>query len=220
MHPPFSFRLAEKKTLQRGFSCRFAAIHLPGRARSKRKGAKKEPTPYGCWLFKYGSGRNRCGGNLPAFIRLRYTVAKYPAFMPQIGGVVASFRCTLNCPCFYSRCRSLGGQRSRGRNPRVSFQRENGEAPPVADAASRFRGSGAIGGPVQGPGIAMPRRCSEGGGGWATAAVVIAFESWIGCIPAAICRIPPHRWTAVYSSRLWEKPAPPAPGQVPFPSAL
>ena len=34
--PPFSLVLP-KKTLQRGLSCRFAAIHLPGRARSKRK---------------------------------------------------------------------------------------------------------------------------------------------------------------------------------------
>ena len=36
---------------------------------------------------------------------------------------------------------------------------ETGEAPPVADEASLFRGSGAIGGPEKGPGIAMPRRC-------------------------------------------------------------
>ena len=197
--------------------------------------------------------------------------------MPHVGGGGAAFRCTLNCSCSYARCCSPGGQRSRVRTPRVSFQRESGEAPPVADKASRFRGSGAIGGPakgpgiamprrwkgrgpsfgrfkvgsrggksesrpwclflhghralsphreempeappaadearafrgsgaigspVQGPGIAMPRRCSEGGGGPSTTMVEFfhqIFKAGQGAFFAAICRIPPHRWTAVYS---------------------
>ena len=36
---------------------------------------------------------------------------------------------------------------------------ESGEAPPAAETASLFRGSGTIVGPT-GPGIVLPRRCS------------------------------------------------------------
>ena len=37
MHPPILFRQRRKRTLQRGFSCRCAAIHLLRRARWKKK---------------------------------------------------------------------------------------------------------------------------------------------------------------------------------------
>ena len=39
---------------------------------------------------------------------------------------------------------------------------ESSEAPPAADTANRFRGSGTIGGPEQGPGIVSPRRWLSG----------------------------------------------------------
>ena len=89
-----------------------------------------------------------------------------------------------------------------GHPPLSPHREEMPEAPPAADEARAFRGSGAIGSPVQGPGIAMPRRCSEGGGGPSTTMVEFfhqIFKAGQGAFFAAICRIPPHRWTAVYS---------------------
>ena len=56
------------------------------------------------------------------------------------------------------------GGESKGEGPRpLPFESlggvgETGEAPPVADGASLFRGSGTIGGHEQWPGIVMPRR--------------------------------------------------------------
>ena len=46
----------------------------------------------------------------------------------------------------------------REANTQKGVLRESGDAPPAAGGASRFRGSGTIGGPDQGPGIVMPQR--------------------------------------------------------------
>ena len=69
-------------------------------------------------------------------------------------------------PLRYALPRPFSGRVSKGEGPQPRpfepFQGgvgETGEAPPAADEASLFRGSGAIGGPEKGPGIAMPRRC-------------------------------------------------------------
>ena len=51
--PPLFFD-SVKETLQRGFSCRCASIHLPRRARCKRKNAGRKTAR--CALFAYDTG--------------------------------------------------------------------------------------------------------------------------------------------------------------------
>ena len=153
MHPPFSFALPKENPPE--------GLLLPLRGNSPSGPCtvqKKRRLCPALRLDKYGSGRNRCGRDLLAFIRLRYTAVEHAAFMPQLAAwqrlsdarwtvpastpAAAPFAINAEAPSLWD-----------------GFQRESGEAPPVADAARAFRGSGAIGGPAKGPGIAMPRRC-------------------------------------------------------------
>ena len=82
------------------------------------------------------------------------------------GGHRKGFTISPALPASLSAPPSIPGGESKGEGPQPlpfePFQGgvgETGEAPPAADEASLFRGSGAIGGPEKGPGIAMPRRC-------------------------------------------------------------
>ncbi len=54
----------------------------------------------------------------------------------------------------------MSGFAGRECTPHFLFllEKKMGEAPPVADEASPFRGSGTIGGPWRGPPIVSPRR--------------------------------------------------------------
>jgi len=114
MNPPFSFPLAEKKTLQRGLSCPCGAIHLPGRSRSKRKDAKRPNFPVrGNWTEV-----RECSESLrrkpPGLIRLRCGLAPGRTFMPHVDTWVQTLMEVPDALCFSFRCRSVGACRGAG----------------------------------------------------------------------------------------------------------
>ena len=133
--------------------------------KEKRLGAKRHFVPF---LLEYGGPNKR----LPCKISVE-ALGAGPALLnlsvvsPRPGIAKPGYKTDLTCFSFRCRCRSLSpGGESKGEGPQPlpfePFQGgvgETGEAPPAADEASLFRGSGAIGGPEKGPGIAMPRRC-------------------------------------------------------------
>ena len=84
MRPPLFFD-SVKETLQRGFSCRCAAIHLQSPPqRWKRNRFCVQILPIRAGLDKYGGRANPCGINLPGFIRVRCVSALNGTFKPQI----------------------------------------------------------------------------------------------------------------------------------------
>ena len=144
------------------------------RARWKKKTLCVQILPIRAGLDKYGGRANRCGKNLPGFRRVRRTSQKQRTYSPAFGtaqrlsGAVDVWALLLfpRSPLRLALPRPFSGRVSKGEGPQPlpfePFQGgvgETGEAPPAADEASLFRGSGAIGGPEKGPGIAMPRRC-------------------------------------------------------------
>ena len=138
------------------------------RARWKKKTLGRKTAPLAPFLLKYGGRANQDSGNLTGSRRVRRTPPEQRAYSPAFGtaqhlsGVVIA-RAVLLLPLPHPRL-SPGGK-SKGEGPQplpfasLGGVGETGEAPPAADEASLFRGSGAIGGPEKGPGIAMPRRC-------------------------------------------------------------
>ena len=156
--PPFSFRLRRKEN---------------GRSRSKEKALCVQILPIRAGLDKYGSRANPCGRNLPCFRRVRSSAQEQGTYSPHLepwahlSGAVDAWALLLfpRSPLRYALPRPFPGGESKGEGPQprpfvsLGGVGETGEAPPAADEASLFRGSGAIGGPEKGPGIAMPRRC-------------------------------------------------------------
>ena len=114
-------------------------------------GAKRHVVPF---LLPYGGRCSRCPGNLIASCRVRCTLKKQRECFPAFGGLGAAFGVVNDASSFSFRCRCRSGGEVQNRGPAGplvwSFQGgpgETGEAPPAADEASLFRGSGAIGGP-------------------------------------------------------------------------
>ena len=156
--PPILFRLAEKE----------CAVHG---GRKRRLGAKRRLWRLFC--LKTGVVRihaaETCHASAECAVppRNRERIPRiwslgriFPGRLTH--GLCSSFR----APRFATRSPSLSpGGESKGEGPQprpfvsLGGVGETGEAPPAADEASLFRGSGAIGGPEKGPGIAMPRRC-------------------------------------------------------------
>ena len=156
--PPILFRLAEKE----------CAVHG---GRKRRLGAK--PAPLAPFLLKCGGRANPCVRNLLGFRRVRRTAQEQRTCSPAFGTaqrlsgvvIVRALPLAPRVPLRYALPRPFSGRVSKGEGPQprpfvsLGGVGETGEAPPAADEASLFRGSGAIGGPEKGPGIAMPRRC-------------------------------------------------------------
>ena len=143
------------------------------RARWKKKTLGRKTAPLAPFLLKNGGRANPCGRNLPCFRRVRRTAQEQGTYSPHLepwahlSGAVDAWALLLfpRSPLRYALPRPFPGGESKGEGPQprpfasLGGVGETGEAPPAADEASLFRGSGAIGGPEKGPGIAMPRRC-------------------------------------------------------------
>ena len=159
MHPPFFFVLPKK--------------NAPCTVEEKDAWAqnRRQKAPF---LLKCGGRANPCGRNLLGFRRVRRTAQEQRTCSPAFGTaqrlsgvvIVRALPLAPRVPLRYALPRPFSGRVSKGEGPQPRpfepFQGgvgETGEAPPAADEASLFRGSGAIGGPEKGPGIAMPRRC-------------------------------------------------------------
>ena len=143
------------------------------RARWKKKTLGRKTAPLAPFLLKYGGRANQDSGNLTGSRRVRRTPPEQRAYSPAFGtaqhlsGVVIARALPLapRVPLRYALPRLSPEGKSKGEGPQplpfasLGGVGETGEAPPAADEASLFRGSGAIGGPEKGPGIAMPQRC-------------------------------------------------------------
>ena len=118
--------------------------------KEKRLGAKRHFVPF---LLEYGGPNKR----LPCKISVE-ALGAGPALLnlavvsPRPGIAKPGYKTDLTCFSFRCRCLSPGGE-SKGEGPQprpfesLGGVGETGEAPPAADEASLFRGSGAIGGP-------------------------------------------------------------------------
>ena len=152
MRPPFSL-FATKKT---------------GRARSKRKTLGRKAGAAGAFFACIrGSQQETALQNLSRSVGRGPSLAESFSRQPASGNCEAGIQNRLDLLLFPLPLPfPIPGGVVQNRGPAGplvwSFQGgpgETGEAPPAADEASLFRGSGAIGGPEKGPGIAMPRRC-------------------------------------------------------------
>ena len=132
------------------------------RARWKKKTLGRKTAPLAPFLLKNGGRANPCGRNLPCFRRVRRTAQEQGTYSPHLepwahlSGAVDAWALLLfpRSPLRYALPRPFPGGESKGEGPQPrpfeSFQGgvgETGEAPPAADEASLFRGSGAIGSP-------------------------------------------------------------------------
>ena len=143
------------------------------RARWKKKTLCVQILPIRAGLDKYGGRANQDSRNLAGSRRVRRTAQEQGTYSPHLepwahlSGAVDAWALLLfpRSPLRYALPRPFPGGESKGEGPQprpfvsLGGVGETGEAPPAADEASLFRGSGAIGGPEKGPGIAMPRRC-------------------------------------------------------------